>query len=137
MEVAVGETSSRVLTEPKPIVTEVCKNKEVTILEEKLLETNKKLMPFLHLPIQSGSDKILKKMNRKHTRKKYIEIIEKLKKGRSDIALSSDFIVGFPGESDQDFYDTMDSIKEVEFSIAYSFIFYTGGRRVRNSRTSS
>ena len=85
--------------------------------------SNKKLMPFLHLPIQSGSDVILKKMNRKHTRRKYLEIIQKLKNRRSDIALSSDFIVGFPGETDSDFYETMSLIKEVEFSIAYSFMY--------------
>lgn len=85
--------------------------------------SNSKLMPFLHLPIQSGSDEILKKMNRKHTRKKYFDVIEKLKSKRPDIALSSDFIVGFPGESDKDFYETMDLIKEVEFAIAYSFMF--------------
>ena len=84
---------------------------------------NHKLMPFLHLPVQSGSDKILKKMNRKHTRKKYFEIIENLKSKRSDIAISSDFIVGFPGETDKDFYDTMKLIEQVEFSSAYSFIF--------------
>ena len=84
---------------------------------------NKKLMPFLHLPIQSGSDKILKEMNRKHSRKKYIEIIEKLKNKRPDIALSSDFIVGFPGETDSDFDDTMSLVEEVGFSIAYSFMF--------------
>jgi len=85
--------------------------------------SNTKLMPFLHLPIQSGSDEILKKMNRKHTRKKYLEVINKIKSKRSDIALSSDFIVGFPGESDKDFYETMDLVKKVEFSIAYSFMF--------------
>ena len=85
--------------------------------------SNIKLMPFLHLPIQSGSDEILKKMNRKHTRKKYLEVINKIKSKRSDIALSSDFIVGFPGESDKDFYETMDLVKKVEFSIAYSFMF--------------
>jgi len=85
--------------------------------------SNIKLMPFLHLPIQSGSDEILKKMNRKHTRKKYLEVIDKIKSKRSDIALSSDFIVGFPGESDKDFYETMDLVKKVEFSIAYSFMF--------------
>ena len=62
-------------------------------------------------------------MNRKHTRKKYLEIIRKLKNKRSDIALSSDFIVGFPGETDEDFDLTMNLIKEVEFSIAYSFIY--------------
>jgi tRNA-2-methylthio-N6-dimethylallyladenosine synthase len=85
--------------------------------------TNTKLMPFLHLPIQSGSDKILETMNRKHTRKKYFDIIEKLQNKRPDIALSSDFIVGFPGETDQDFYQTMDLIEKIEFSIAYSFMF--------------
>ena len=85
--------------------------------------TNNKLMPFLHLQIQSGSDKILKKMNRKHTRKKYLEIIEKLKNKRPDIALSSDFIVGFPGETDDDFYATMNLIEKVEFAISYSFMF--------------
>ena len=85
--------------------------------------SNKKLMPFLHLPIQSGSDSILQKMNRKHTRKKYLNIIERLKNKRPDIALSSDFIVGFPGESDNDFYETMNLIKDVEFAIAYSFMY--------------
>ena len=85
--------------------------------------SNKKLMPFIHLPVQSGSDNILKKMNRKHTRNKYLEIVNKLKSKRSDIAMSSDFIVGFPGETDEDFDLTMNLIKEVEFSIAYSFMF--------------
>ena len=84
---------------------------------------NLKLMPFLHLPIQSGSDKILKKMNRNHTKKKYFEIVEKLKNKRPDIALSSDFIVGFPGETDEDFDLTMQLVKEIEFVIAYSFMF--------------
>ena len=95
-------------------------------MSDNLIDThvsNKKLMPFLHLPIQSGSDDILKKMNRKHTRKKYIEIIEKLKSKRPDIALSSDFIVGFPGETDKDFYETMELIGLVKFAIAYSFMF--------------
>lgn len=85
--------------------------------------TNKKLMPFLHLPIQSGSDKILQKMNRKHTKKYYSNIIDKIKSKRPDIAISSDFIVGFPGETDEDFYDTMKLVEEVEFAIAYSFMF--------------
>ncbi len=85
--------------------------------------SNSKLMPFLHLPIQSGSDKILKKMNRKHTRNQYIKIIEKLKNKRPDIAISSDFIVGFPGENDDDFDLTMELIENVKFSIAYSFMF--------------
>ena len=85
--------------------------------------TNAKLMPFLHLPIQSGSDAILRKMNRKHTRKQYLEIIERVKYKRPDIALSSDFIVGFPGETDKDFDLTMKLVDELEFSIAYSFMF--------------
>ena len=85
--------------------------------------TNKKLMPFLHLPIQSGSDNILKKMNRKHTTKKYFDVIERLRTKRPDLALSSDFIVGFPGERDKDFYDTMKLIEQVKFSTAYSFMF--------------
>ena len=85
--------------------------------------SNAKLMPFLHLPIQSGSDTILKKMNRKHTRKQYLEIIERIKNKRPDIALSSDFIVGFPGETGKDFDLTMKLVDEVEFSIAYSFMF--------------
>ena len=85
--------------------------------------TNEKLMPFLHLPIQSGSDKILKKMNRKHTAKKYYDIIDKLKSKRPDIAISSDFIVGFPGETNNDFYLTMKLIEEIEYATAYSFMF--------------
>tara|TARA_B100000029_G_scaffold395350_1_gene393130 strand:+ start:153 stop:1472 length:1320 start_codon:yes stop_codon:yes gene_type:complete len=84
---------------------------------------NSKLMPFLHLPIQSGSDKILKKMNRKHTVNEYCEIINKLKMKRNDIAISSDFIVGFPGESKDDFEKTIDIVKKIKFTIAYSFMF--------------
>jgi len=84
---------------------------------------NSKLMPFLHLPIQSGSDKILKKMNRKHTVEDYLRIVEKIRNVRPDIALSSDFIVGFPEEADKDFEDTMKFIEKVNFVIAYSFIY--------------
>ena len=84
---------------------------------------NSKLMPFLHLPIQSGSDKILKKMNRKHTVDDYLKIVEKIRNVRPDIALSSDFIVGFPEETDKDFEDTMKFIEKVNFVIAYSFIY--------------
>jgi tRNA-2-methylthio-N6-dimethylallyladenosine synthase len=80
-------------------------------------------MPFLHLPIQSGSDKILQKMNRKHNVKKYYKIIDKLKSWRPDIALSSDFIVGFPEETNEDFDQTMKLVKNVNFAIAYSFMF--------------
>jgi tRNA-2-methylthio-N6-dimethylallyladenosine synthase len=80
-----------------------------------------KLMPYLHLPVQSGSNKILKAMNRKHERDVYFKIIEDLRKARPDIALSGDFIVGFPGESDQDFEDTMDLVRQVKYASAYSF----------------
>ena len=85
--------------------------------------TNKKLMPFLHLPIQSGSEKVIKKMNRKHTVKQYLNIIEKLKLSSPDIALSSEFIVGCPGETDKDFEETMKFVEEVKYVIAYSFMF--------------
>jgi len=79
------------------------------------------LMPFLHLPVQSGSDRILAAMNRKHTAAEYLGIIEKLRAARPDIALSSDFIVGHPGESEADFSATMALIRAVGFAQAFSF----------------
>ena len=82
---------------------------------------NTKLMSCLHLPVQSGSNKILKLMNRKHTRELYFEIIEKLRKHKTNIALSSDFIVGFPGEDEKDFADTIDLINQVGFMNSFSF----------------
>ncbi|MDA1283305.1 MAG: tRNA (N6-isopentenyl adenosine(37)-C2)-methylthiotransferase MiaB [Proteobacteria bacterium] len=82
---------------------------------------NTKLMSCLHLPVQSGSNKILKLMNRKHTRELYFEIIEKLRKHKTNIALSSDFIVGFPGEDEKDFTDTIDLINQVGFMNSFSF----------------
>ena len=85
--------------------------------------TSKKLMPFVHLPIQSGSNKILKLMNRKHTVEQYIEIYEKLKKINSDIEFSSDFIISYPGETDKDFNETVNLIKKIKFINSYSFIF--------------
>ncbi len=84
---------------------------------------NPKLMPFLHLPIQSGSDEILKKMNRKHTVDDYLILVDKIRNVRPDIALSSDFIVGFPDETDKDFENTMKFIEKVKFVIAYSFTY--------------
>jgi len=84
---------------------------------------SKKLMPILHLPIQSGSDKILKLMNRKHDREYYLSVIKKLKNINKDIKISSDFIVGYPGETEKDFEDTIDLINEVGFVNSYSFIF--------------
>ncbi len=80
-----------------------------------------KLMPYLHLPVQSGSDRILAAMNRRHTAADYLRIVERLRQARPDLALSSDFIVGFPGESDRDFADTLKLIQDVGFAQAYSF----------------
>ncbi len=79
------------------------------------------LMPFLHLPVQSGSDRILAKMNRKHTAAEYVDLIARIRKARPDIALSSDFIVGFPGETEQDAEDTIALIEAVGFAQAFSF----------------
>ena len=84
---------------------------------------SKKLMPFVHLPIQSGSNKILKLMNRKHRVEDYILVYEKLKKINSNIEFSSDFIIGYPGENDDDFKDTFELIKKIKFINSYSFIF--------------
>ena len=82
-----------------------------------------KLMPYLHLPIQSGSDKILKKMNRRHTASEYLKIIELVRKYCEDIAISSDFIVGHPGETNEDHKKTLDIINEVQFASSYSFMY--------------
>ena len=93
-------------------------------MHEELYEAHQsvgKLMPFLHLPIQSGSDALLKSMNRKHTRDDYFKMIDRLRHLRPDLAVSSDFIVGFPGETDKDFQDTIDLINQVNFAQAYSF----------------
>ena len=79
------------------------------------------LMPYLHLPVQAGSDRILDAMNRKHTAADFLGVVEKIRKVRPDIAFSSDFIVGFPGESDEDFVATMRLIEEVRFASAFSF----------------
>lgn len=79
------------------------------------------LMPYLHLPIQSGSDKILKAMNRRHNSSDYLRIVEKLRKANPDLRMSSDFIVGFPGETDEDFQKTLDVVNEVKYIQAFSF----------------
>jgi len=85
--------------------------------------TSKKLMPFIHLPIQSGSNKILKLMNRKHTVEQYLEIYEKLIKINPKIEFSSDFIISYPGETDDDFNDTLNLVKRIKFINSFSFIF--------------
>jgi tRNA-2-methylthio-N6-dimethylallyladenosine synthase len=80
-----------------------------------------KLMPYLHLPVQSGSDRILAAMNRAHGRESYLSTIERVRAARPDIALSSDFIVGFPGETEEDFAATLDLVQRANFAQAYSF----------------
>ena len=84
---------------------------------------SKKIQPFIHLPIQSGSNKILKLMNRGHKVEKYLEIYEKLKKVNSKIEFSSDFIIGHPGETEEDFKDTLEFLNKIKFINSYSFIF--------------
>ncbi|GLR75484.1 tRNA (N6-isopentenyl adenosine(37)-C2)-methylthiotransferase MiaB [Aliivibrio sifiae] len=86
-------------------------------------EDTPELVSFLHLPVQSGSDRILTMMKRPHTAIEYKSIIRKLRKARPDILISSDFIVAFPGESEKDFQDTMKLIKDVDFDMSYSFVF--------------
>ncbi|MCX2724467.1 tRNA (N6-isopentenyl adenosine(37)-C2)-methylthiotransferase MiaB [Roseibium salinum] len=93
-------------------------------MDDDLIEAHrdlKSLMPYLHLPVQSGSDKILKSMNRRHTRDDYFRLIDRIRGAVPDIALSGDFIVGFPGETDRDFEDTMDLIRRVGYGSAFSF----------------
>ncbi len=97
-------------------------------MDDALIEahgTCDKLMPYLHLPVQSGSDRILKAMNRKHTGESYIRLIERIRAARPDILLSGDFIVGFPGETEEDFGDTMQLVRDVHYGQAYSFKYST------------
>jgi len=84
---------------------------------------SKKLMPFVHLPIQSGSNKMLELMNRKHTVDDYLKVYERLKKINTEIEFSSDFIIGYPGETQKDFEDTFELIKKIKFINSFSFIF--------------
>ncbi|MET0336740.1 MAG: tRNA (N6-isopentenyl adenosine(37)-C2)-methylthiotransferase MiaB [Caulobacter sp.] len=93
-------------------------------MDEALIEAHgelPELMPYLHLPVQSGSDKILKAMNRAHTAESYLRLVEKIRAARPDIAMSGDFIVGFPGERDSDFEATLNLIREVRYAAAFSF----------------
>ena len=84
-----------------------------------------KLMPYLHLPVQSGSDRILKRMNRSHTADSYLRLIERIRAARPDIVMSGDFIVGFPEETEADFQATLDLIEEVKYGYTYSFKYST------------
>ena len=86
-------------------------------------KNSKKLMPFVHLPIQSGSDRILKLMNRKHRVEDYLDVYYKIKKLNSDVEFSSDFIIGYPGETEKDFSKTMELLEEIRFVNSFSFIF--------------
>ncbi|MBX3487334.1 MAG: tRNA (N6-isopentenyl adenosine(37)-C2)-methylthiotransferase MiaB [Candidatus Paracaedibacteraceae bacterium] len=95
-------------------------------MDQELIDAHRdvpQLMPYLHLPVQAGSNRVLEAMNRKHTRESYLEILERLRVARPDIALSSDFIVGFPGESDKDFEQTLDLVRQVRYAQAYSFMY--------------
>ena len=78
-------------------------------------------MPYLHLPFQSGADRILAAMNRKHTARDYLDLVARIRAARPDIALSTDIIVGFPGETDAEFEATLELVREVGFAQAYSF----------------
>ena len=82
-----------------------------------------KLMPFLHLPVQSGSDRVLKAMNRKHTADSYLRLIERIRAARPDMALSGDFLIGFPGETEADFRATLALVEAVGYAQAYSFAY--------------
>jgi tRNA-2-methylthio-N6-dimethylallyladenosine synthase len=81
------------------------------------------LMPYVHLPVQSGADRVLAAMNRKHTRQHYLDVVARLRAARPDLAFSSDFIVGFPGETEQDFQDTLELIETVGYAGAYTFAY--------------
>ena len=97
-------------------------------MDDRLIEAHRDLMmlmPYLHLPVQSGSDRILKAMNRRHKATEYIALIERIRSVRPDIALSGDFIVGFPGETEADFEDTMTLVRQVNYAQAYSFKYST------------
>ena len=82
-------------------------------------------MPYLHLPVQSGSDHILKRMNRSHTAESYLRVIERIRAARPDIVLSGDFIVGFPEETETHFQETLDLVEQVKYGYAYSFKYST------------
>ena len=96
-----------------------------------------KLMPYLHLPVQSGSDRVLRAMNRSHSAKSYLEIIERVRAARPDIAISGDFIVGFPGESDADFEETLRIVAAVNYSQAFSFKYSRAPRHAGGGDGSS
>ena len=97
-------------------------------MDDRLIDAHRDLralMPYLHLPVQSGSDRILKAMNRRHTASEYLRLIDRIRTARPDIAMSGDFIVGFPGETDVDFEDTLRIVQAVGYAQAFSFKYST------------
>lgn len=95
-------------------------------LSDELIEVirkSKKLCNHIHLPFQSGSTNVLKKMNRRYTKEQYLELVRKIKEARKDVALTTDIIVGFPGETEEDFLETIDVVKTVEFDNAFTFLY--------------
>ncbi|MCD7108662.1 tRNA (N6-isopentenyl adenosine(37)-C2)-methylthiotransferase MiaB [Rhizobium sp. DKSPLA3] len=97
-------------------------------MDDSLIEAHRTLpalMPYLHLPVQSGSDRILKAMNRRHTAAEYVALVERIRRAQPDLALSGDFIVGFPGETDADFEDTLSLVRSIGYAQAFSFKYST------------
>ena len=88
-----------------------------------VMKNSKKICKHLHLPVQSGSTEILKKMNRRYTKEQYLELVNKIKTAVPDISLTTDIIVGFPGETEEDFLETMDVVKKVRYDSAFTFIY--------------
>ena len=88
-----------------------------------VMAESKKICPHLHLPIQSGSSRILQKMNRRYTKEHYLELVDKIRRAVPDISLTTDIIVGFPGETEEDFEETMDVVRKVRFDSAFTFIY--------------
>ena len=88
-----------------------------------VIKNNPNIMPYIHLPLQSGSDRILKLMGRRYTKEKYLELFNKLKKALPYSSITTDIIVGFPGETEEDFNDTLDVVNECKFDSAFTFIF--------------
>ncbi|MBU1141836.1 MAG: radical SAM protein, partial [Firmicutes bacterium] len=87
------------------------------------MRNNKHVMPFFHLPVQSGSNKILKRMNRHYTKESYLEVLSELKKNVPGITVTTDIIVGFPGETEEDFLETLDLVEKAQFEGAFTFVF--------------
>ena len=123
---ATGALTTTIGDRGLPILYSINSPDYVTLVTKDLIEAHKsceKLMPILHLPVQSGSSKILGAMNRKHNITEYYKIIEDFKKAKPDIKFSSDFIIGYPGETEDDFSQTLSLIEKVKFINSYSFVY--------------